>query len=58
MLYRLLCSYAPSQVLMIVFAGAGTFILGVKFVAAFVIGAVLLYIGDKLDHYGQESHDA
>lgn len=58
MLYRLLCTYAPSQLLMVVIAGIGTFIGGLKFVVMFCVAVALIHLGSYLDHYGQGTvHD-
>lgn len=57
MLYRLLCTYAPSQLLLVVVAGVGTFAGGLQFVAVFLVALAVYRLGDLLDNYGLGKHD-
>lgn len=55
MIFRLLCSYAPSQLLMVVIAGIGTFLGGLQFVVMFLVAVALIRLGSYLDNYGHGS---
>lgn len=55
MIFRLLCSYAPSQLLMVVIAGIGTFLGGLHFVVMFLVAVALIRLGSYLDNYGHGS---
>lgn len=57
MLYRLLCTYAPSQLMLVAVAGVGTFIWGLQFVAIFLTAVAVGRVGYALDHYGLRKHD-
>jgi hypothetical protein len=45
-------SYAPGEILLALVAGVGTFLGGVQFIVAFVVGVSVAGLARKLDSFG------
>lgn len=51
-MWRIFETYAPGDVLIATLGGGGTFIFGLKFGVAFVLGVVAVHTARFLDNYG------
>lgn len=54
---RLFENHPPGRVLIMLIAGVGTYIFGLFFAAAFVLGVCIALAARWLDNYGLESED-